>query len=313
MQATLQCLIIPYEQVMCMKHFYSDDQDNLISNRSFTGENKYCCYKTKKLSIINFICSEKNVMKAIRHCHDEYEFIIPLTPIPFLTNEDNVYFGEVGLVYPVQSGRMHGMKLSIADISYDDIIIEKSYFEELFTAKGLSGLEFNSIFEASEELSFYISAFKKECTGLADTNKLEHLAALICYELISLESNAAIDSRHTARSYQKGLRSVSEYINRYFDQPIKLHELAEMCGLSDNYFSHCYKMAFGDTPFSYLTKLRVSKAKNLLVTTTMPVCEIAKRCGYPSPSSLSTAFKAKTGMSPVDYRKQLSDVYQNIK
>ena len=290
-----------------MKNIYSEK--HTITTENFLGsEKKYCCYNTDCFSVRTFLRSEDNVMKAIRHFHEDYEFIIPLTPIPFLTNEDNVYFGEVGLVYPVQSGRMHGVKISISNISFDDIIIRKTYFDSLLANKGLSDVEFNSIFEASEELSFYISAFKKECIGSADDDKLGHLKALICHEIIALGTNAAIDNRHIACSYQKGLKSTSEYLNRCFTQPIKLHMLAEMCGLSDNYFSYCYKMAFGETPFSYLTKLRVSKAKNLLVTTTLPVYEIAKKCGYTTPSSLSTAFKSRTGISPMAYRIQFSDL-----
>ena len=295
---------------MLMKNSYIENQSMLTEHCSSPEdkEKKYCYYNTNSFRIISLLPSENNVMNAIRHCHEDYEFILPLTPIPFLTNEDNVYFGEVGVVYPVQSGRMHGIKISISNISYDTIIIEKSYFEALLASVGLSGAEFNSMFEASEELSFYISAFKKEYTGHASTDKLGHLAALMCHELITLGINTAIDSRHIASSYQKGLRSVSEHINRCFTQPIQLHMLAKMCGLSDNYFSYCYKMAFGETPFSYLTKLRVSKAKNLLVTTTLSVCEIAKRCGYTTPSSLSTAFKAKTGISPIAYRRQFLDL-----
>ena len=70
-------------------------------------------------------------MFAFSHAHDQYEFIIPHTPIPFLLNDDAVYFGAVGYVFPVQSGRGHGMKYSLSDISHSDIVVQKDYLEDL--------------------------------------------------------------------------------------------------------------------------------------------------------------------------------------
>jgi AraC-like DNA-binding protein len=267
---------------------------------------RFRLYTADRLSVATLIRSEEIVLPPLSHSHEEYEFIIPHTPIPYLTNEDAVYFGEVGCVYPVQSGRKHGMRYELKDVSHDDIVVQKEYFEGILGEKGLVGKALNSVARASDELLFYLSAFKGECDKgpLRDGRKLERLSALICGELIDLAVEKGRDDRHRS-GYQRGVRSASEYINRNYAKDLTLSELAGMCGLSENYFSHCFRLALGDSPFRYLSKLRVSHAKALLATTALSIGAIAGKCGFKTMSAFSCAFRRETGESPSRFREGL--------
>ena len=77
-----------------------------------------------------------------------------------------------------------------------------------------------------------------------------------------------------------------------------------MCGLSENYFSHCFKLALGDSPFRYLSKLRVSHAKALLATTALSIGAIAGECGFRTVSSFSCAFRKEAGKTPSEFREE---------
>ncbi len=258
-----------------------------------------------RLTILSFIKSPENILSATEHSHADYEFLIPLTPIPYLTNNDAVYFGEVGWIYPVLSGRKHGIKYDIGDVAHNSIVVNKKYFDSLLNDKNHYGAQFNYEFKATEELKIYIEAFKKEFrkAGEPDKNKLGHLTALICGELIDAGTLCDIDNRKEISKYQRGMRSAAEFFNKNYDKPVSLYETACLFGMSQNYFSSCFKNAFGQTPFAYLTKLRISKAKILLGTTDKPIHEIALLCGIKNLSTFSESFKKSTGMYPSQFRK----------
>ncbi len=71
---------------------------------------------------------ESNTIIPFTHKHDDYEFIIPITAMPGLKNETAIYFGEPGVVYPVTSGRTHGIAYPISGVSHTDISVEKNRF-----------------------------------------------------------------------------------------------------------------------------------------------------------------------------------------
>lgn len=286
-----------------MKKTTSTKNQKGIPNSKRDTEIEYCL--SDNLSILSYIKSPDHILTATEHSHEDYEFLMPLTPIPYLTNDGAVYFGEVGCVYPVMSRRKHGIKYDISDVAHNSIVVNRNYFDNLLTEKGRLHTEFNYEFKASDELKIYIEAFKKEFrrNETADKNKLNHLAALICSEFIDGGTGHPIDNRKEISKYQRGMRSAAEFFNENYDKPVSFHETAHMFGMSPNYFASCFKKSFGETPFAYLMKLRISKAKILLETTDRPVSEIASICGITQLSTFSEAFKKATGMYPSQYRK----------
>ena len=54
----------------------------------------------------------------------------------------------------------------------------------------------------------------------------------------------------------------------------------------------------------YITKIRIEKAKSLIETTTLPIVDIAEMTGFTSQSYFSTAFKAQTGVTPSQYKRE---------
>lgn len=261
-----------------------------------------------KMAIATFTASESNTMKTCEHCHDAYEFLIPHTPLPYLTNEDAVYFGEVGYIYPVQTGRKHGMKYPVNNVSYTSIAFDKMFFEEILTYKGHLEYSFNSVITCSDSLTALIEMFKKEHSkgSSADfINKLSPLSRVICAEVIDLAVKNTNDERKSKTKYQKGVRAAADYINEHFAESISIDYLSDLCGLSLNYFSLCFKNTFGETPKVYITKMRLSKAKTLLEFSNMSVKEISKNCGFHKFNSFSCSFKKYIGMTPSEYRDSI--------
>lgn len=92
-------------------------------------------------------------------------------------------------------------------------------------------------------------------------------------------------------------------LEHYQDGGLSLKEVAEYVGLSEKYFTTKFTKECGETFLSYLTGLRVQKAKELIKTTTFKMYEIGEMVGYNNPEHFNRIFKKAVGMSPAQYRK----------
>lgn len=92
------------------------------------------------------------------------------------------------------------------------------------------------------------------------------------------------------------------FLENHVDQEIDLGELAHTLHLSYDQFRHVFKQRTGLAPYQYHLQLRLNRAKELLVGSTMSVKQVAYALRFASPYHFSKIFKKKTGQSPVDWR-----------
>ncbi|NBD27324.1 helix-turn-helix transcriptional regulator [Paenibacillus glycinis] len=90
---------------------------------------------------------------------------------------------------------------------------------------------------------------------------------------------------------------IRNYIADNFDRDIRHRELEELSGLSRNYIILKFRKAFGMTPFEYLTRVRIERAKELGIQTNMSIGEIAGQVGYADVHTFGRMFKKKMGAS----------------
>lgn len=96
------------------------------------------------------------------------------------------------------------------------------------------------------------------------------------------------------------------YITTHFeDTTLSLSMVAEYVGLNEKYFTNCFTKETGETFSSYVTGLRLQKAKELLKTTTFKVYEIAEMVGYNNAEHFNRMFKKAYGITPANYRKTM--------
>lgn len=82
-----------------------------------------------------------------------------------------------------------------------------------------------------------------------------------------------------------------------------LQQWKEMVHFSPAQFHRLFKLQTGYAPHAYLTLLRMEKASRLLLSTDLPVQEIAFACGYDDAKYFCRLFRRAEGTSPSDYRK----------
>lgn len=92
------------------------------------------------------------------------------------------------------------------------------------------------------------------------------------------------------------------FIESKFGELHSIAEVAEACGLTQAYLTRLFKRYEKTSPYEYLTRLKLNKATQLLLTTSMTVHEIAAELAYDDPYTFSRAFKRVIGVSPAHYR-----------
>lgn len=98
------------------------------------------------------------------------------------------------------------------------------------------------------------------------------------------------------------LQRALAYIELHACEGITVHQVADEMGVNRTYFSVEFAKRCGCSPGEYINKLRLTKAKEMLLNTSASITEIAFSTGYSSLYAFSRAFKNMFAMSPLNYR-----------
>jgi transcriptional regulator GlxA family with amidase domain len=114
------------------------------------------------------------------------------------------------------------------------------------------------------------------------------------YAMIDLFSTASDPVVAKAQAWIKG----------HLTQAIELAQVAEVAAVSTRTLIRRFHEATGQTPLSYIQKLRVERAKGLLSTTALAVERIMDKSGYSDMSGFRKLFRDHTGLTPHEYRER---------
>ena len=102
------------------------------------------------------------------------------------------------------------------------------------------------------------------------------------------------------------LRRVRDRIDREYAQPLDVEALARGVHMSAGHLSREFKLAYGESPYSYLMTRRIERAMALLRIGDLSVTEVCFEVGCSSLGTFSTRFTELVGMPPSTYRSQAS-------
>lgn len=94
-----------------------------------------------------------------------------------------------------------------------------------------------------------------------------------------------------------------QFISTNFTRHIGLADIAGAAHVGPSECLRCFHTAAGTTPHRYLTDYRLDTAARLLVTTDLPIAQIAQETGLGSSSAFATLFRSRTAVTPLRYRK----------
>jgi len=117
-----------------------------------------------------------------------------------------------------------------------------------------------------------------------------------------------VTSRSTAAQHLGDLallRRARDRIDREYARPLTLEVLARGAYMSAGHFSRQFRLAYGESPYSYLMTRRIERAMALLGWTDLSVTEVCFAVGCTSLGTFSTRFLELVGMAPSAYRRSV--------
>jgi len=106
-----------------------------------------------------------------------------------------------------------------------------------------------------------------------------------------------------AAEEERPIAAMTRYMQAHLAGEVSLNLLAEEFHLSPQYISQLFKSEIGVNFLTYLTNLRMERAKKLLLSTALPVSEVAEQSGYGDYRVFTKAFKKSEGVTPSQYRR----------
>ena len=110
----------------------------------------------------------------------------------------------------------------------------------------------------------------------------------------------------TASPVIETVETAIQHFHQHFPESISIQDYAAAAGMSVCWFTRCFRKVTGKSPQQYITNLRISKAKEMLLTSRLNISEIAELIGYQNPLYFSRIFHKNTGVSPLHYRSHIS-------
>lgn len=117
-----------------------------------------------------------------------------------------------------------------------------------------------------------------------------------CQEMVSRASARRRQRKHHVVS------AVQEHVRNHFQESLTIRDLANLVHMNPNYLSGLFKAEVGETFSDYLLRVRMERAKDLLMRPDARVYEVAESVGYVTAAYFSSQFKKFTGQTPAEFR-----------
>ena len=102
---------------------------------------------------------------------------------------------------------------------------------------------------------------------------------------------------------KKVVDDIKEFLEKNYHTEISVNDMASKYFLNPNYLSQLFKNEIGESFVNYLTKIRMEKAKDLLINTDLKSYKIAEMVGYSNPRYFGDVFQKYYGMTPTKFRE----------
>ncbi|QJD86296.1 helix-turn-helix domain-containing protein [Cohnella herbarum] len=227
-----------------------------------------------------------------------------LNGIPIQLNRKSSFMLEPGMTVEARSVSGHETKLYM--ITFDMYrLSEKSASRRVFDQVDsfpITGSIQQDQYRIQRLVLMIAEEFNEENNGLISDQSGKNRACLHMYELLELllGSTPAV----LPGGEKRAILMTIPYMHRAYDSDLTLERLAELAGMHPSYYSQMFKQEMNRSPITFLTEIRMNRAKEELLMTGRKMSEVAKRVGYQDSFYFSRRFKEYTGCAPTLYREQ---------
>jgi AraC family transcriptional regulator len=134
---------------------------------------------------------------------------------------------------------------------------------------------------------------------------VDPIAKAIANRFISLNHRDGPSGRTRRFSQLTGrqLRRVRDFVESQLETDLRLNAMADICGLSTEYFVRLFKATLQVSPYQYVLSRRVERAKILLGQSEQSLADVALQCGFSHQEHMTRMFRRFTGVTPGRYRR----------
>lgn len=156
-----------------------------------------------------------------------------------------------------------------------------------------------------------VSKLLADATASLDTDRdaakacIQRAADLLRSYLISNKKHVRIRApiRGGLAPWQK--QRVASYVAAHLGSSIRAADLANVVALSKGHFFRAFRVSFGEAPLAYVTKQRMRRCQELMLSSGAPLSEIALDCGMCDQAHLTRVFRRFVGVNPGRWRRQV--------
>ena len=124
---------------------------------------------------------------------------------------------------------------------------------------------------------------------------------------ISLFERRVSTEEEPEKQDERTITGITKYLQEHLEEEMSLAILSEEFHLNAQYISQLFKNEIGVNFRTYLTNIRMEKAKKLLLSTALSVAEVAERSGYGDYRVFTMVFKKNEGITPSQFRRDFLD------
>lgn len=181
------------------------------------------------------------------------------------------------------------------EFNFDFLIDSNYWYDEL-------GLTYNNYHISVDDPDRIAHLFESSLRHEFDKDKM--------YDAIWFSNVAEIIKHFIKKQQEQQLKekpflNVLKFMEENISRHIKVEELSSAAYMQTTYFITKFKSAFGDTPITYLNKLKIYKAMTLLATTSLPIDKVSNAVGIYDNSYFSKLFKKYCFVTPLEYKTLL--------
>ncbi len=291
-------------------------------NHEYESYHENKSHTTPDFPYNTYLCSiPLDFPEVSMHWHNETEIIVIKKGEAVVEVDLKAYDAKEGNMILILPGQLHSIhQKDSCTVEYENILFETAFLDN--GRRDKCGSLLSSLFEGrlshstmiDHNLPYYSSAadYIEKIDALCSKKShgyqlgVKGFLMSFIFEIINYHKDAAeISSK--SRSVEK-VKLILSYISENYSENISVQDAADVCFYSKSHFMKFFKSAIGESFTSYLSGYRLKIASQLLVSTSDSVLDIAGKTGFDNLSYFNRLFKARFGVTPLQYRKGKNNI-----
>lgn len=255
-------------------------------------------------------------VRNLPHWHYDIEIMIMVDEELDMNVEGEMYHLKHGDGLLINSCRLHhGEEIATDYICiriHPMLLCANEYIEENYVAPLLGGDAFDALYldctvPYQKKIIDLVKGMYKVHSDNKDGKELliEKYAYEIWYQLYTnIEINKQTKEPSTKYTL---LKSMIGYIQDHYSENVKLKDIADSVNISISSCNDVFQKQIHLSPISYLLQYRLYQSRKMLYSTSIPINEIAFRCGFSSPSYFIECFRKEYMITPKKFRNTVRE------